>query len=102
MTEMTTQAIPASIRAWREGGVRPWWLRGSRVTTALPPRARWLARRCKGIVFGVRRALAFVVSLAPDPVCIEDHAANRWVGAGGAKPKRREHDGPPHSVMFEG
>ncbi len=43
MTEMMTRAIPASMRAWRQGGVRPRWLHGSSVTIALPPLARSLA-----------------------------------------------------------
>ena len=35
---MTTLLIPASIRAWAQGPVRPVWLQGSSVTTAVPPR----------------------------------------------------------------
>ncbi len=28
----TTRATRASMSAWQHGGVRPWWLQGSRVT----------------------------------------------------------------------
>ena len=36
----TTRATPASTSAWAHGPVRPVWLQGSRVTTAVAPRAR--------------------------------------------------------------
>ena len=35
----TTRRIPAASSASLQGGVRPWWQQGSRVTTAVPPRA---------------------------------------------------------------
>jgi hypothetical protein len=38
-TAYTTRAIPASRSAWAQGPVRPVWSQGSRVTTAVPPRA---------------------------------------------------------------
>ena len=31
-TAATTRETPAAIRAWAQGGVRPWWAQGSRVT----------------------------------------------------------------------
>jgi len=34
----STRASPTSMSASQHGGVRPWWLQGSSVTTALPPR----------------------------------------------------------------
>ena len=39
-TAMTTRRTPAPISASAHGPVRPVWLQGSRVTTAVPPRAR--------------------------------------------------------------
>ena len=40
----TTRRTPAAMRAWAHGPVRPVWLQGSRVTTAVVPRARSPAR----------------------------------------------------------
>ena len=39
-TATTTRATPAAISASAQGPVRPVWAHGSRVTTAVPPRAR--------------------------------------------------------------
>jgi hypothetical protein len=39
-TPATTRTMPARISAWVQGPVRPMWLHGSMVTTAVPPRAR--------------------------------------------------------------
>jgi hypothetical protein len=39
MMAMTARLMPASMRLCRQGGVRPWWLHGSRVTTAVAPAA---------------------------------------------------------------
>ena len=44
-TATTTLATPASISATLHGPVRPVWLHGSRVTTAVAPRAREPAAR---------------------------------------------------------
>ena len=101
MTAMTTRLIPASTRLCRQGGVRPWWLQGSRVTTAVASAAS--GGRGESLSFGVRFAFALVVSLADDPVLgIEQHAADRRVRARRAKAGGGQCDGASHGGDFGG
>ena len=58
----TTRRTPASTSACAHGPVRPVWLHGSRVTTAVVPRAAWPARGQR-VGLGVGGAGAAVVAL---------------------------------------
>ena len=76
--------------------MRPVWLQGSRVTTAVPPRARSPA--CGSATdLGVRPAGVRVEALADDLAGgVEQHAADDGVGAGGAEAARGQLDRAPH------
>ena len=57
----TTRRTPAATSAREQGPVRPVWLHGSSVTTAVAPRAA-PPTRAQGVDLGVRRAGAAVVT----------------------------------------
>ena len=97
-TATTTRAMPASISASAHGPVRPVCAQGSRVTTAVPPRARSPACR-QGDHLGVRAAGRGGRAL-PHRRAVggEDHRAHRRVRAGRAEDRVAELPRPGHGL----
>ncbi len=75
----TTRRTPAAISAPAHGPVRPVWLQGSRVTTAVAPRAASPAS-CRAAASACGRARAAVEALGDlGAVVVDDHAADARV-----------------------
>lgn len=86
------------MSAWAQGPVRPVWLQGSRVTYAVPPRARSPASR-RALTSACGPCGALVVTHARRlSGGVENDAPDDRVGAGGAESAGGEHDGSAHGV----
>ena len=98
----TTRRTPAATSACAHGPVRPVWLQGSSVTTAVVPRGPAPAR-AERVGLGVRRARPAVVALGDGrAVVVEQDAADAGVGPERHAGGRREHEGAPHRGLLGG
>ena len=92
----TTRRTPAATSACAQGPVRPVWLQGSRVTTAVAPRAR-LAGPGQRVDLGVRAAGTAVEALGDGaPGGVEQDAADARVGSERYAGARRQLEGATH------
>ena len=76
---MMTRRTPAARTAWVQGGVRPWWLQGSKVTykSAAPGR---LSGGGQGLHLGMGRPGPAVVTPAHHLAVFDHHRAHHGVG----------------------
>ncbi len=102
-TAYTTVAMPASSSASTHGGVLPWWLQGSRVTTAVPPSARPSCPAQRHHL-GVRPARRLGAAGAGDPaVAVQNDRAHRRIRIGAAFDQVGVLDGESHGgVVADG
>ena len=77
----TTRAMPASRMASVQGGWRPWWQQGSRVTYMVAPGGGDGAVGQR-LPLGVEAAAPPVPALADDLAVLDDHSPHHGVGAG--------------------
>src|SRR3990167_4567583 len=81
----TTLPTPAAIRASQQGGVRPWWEQGSRITYTVAPRTDSPSglRIAQGHHLGVRPPGVLGVAFTDDAVAgPNDDAADGGAGVG--------------------
>ena len=92
----TTRTTPASTRAREHGPVRPVWLHGSSVTTAVAPRARSPARVRASTSACGEPAPRWNPSATVSAGRVEQHAADPWVGAEGDARRAGQLEGAHH------
>ena len=96
----TTRRTPAATSASLHGPVRPVWLHGSSVTTAVVA-ARVVAGLGQRVGLGVRRPRAAVVALRDGPAVVgQEHAADPGVRAERDAGGRRQLEGARHRRLL--
>ncbi len=99
---ITTRAMPASRIASTQGGWRPSWAQGSRVTYIVAPAgsaprsAQSAERRPLGVQVAERR----VEPLAQNLAVADDHGADQGVGADPATPALGNLERAPHMGLI--
>ena len=87
---------PTSRTTGTHGGVRPWWLHGSRLTYSVAPRRLVVELRERGDL-AVRRARAAVRALGDHLAArVDDHAADDRIRRGAARGSARRARGARH------
>ena len=97
----TTRLTFAFFSASTQGGVRPWWLHGSRLTYTVAPACLRAGRLLESHNFGMRPAGALVPALADDFFSLGDDATDARIRRGGVEALLREFERAPHHGVVE-